>query len=92
MGNWLALPPERNTFKLEGKHCKGRGFLFIFFLFLALLPVVSPVPYIEYSVTVRSIDQILLLTGLLNESLDIFLYLHPPHIGALKMFSFIIEN
>lgn len=37
-------------------------------------------------------DQTLLLTALLSESLNIFLYVCPPHINTLRMFSFIIES
>lgn len=41
---------------------------------------------------VNRMDHILLLTVLLNESLNIFLYVCPPHIDTLGMFSFIIES
>lgn len=87
-------PQHTHIFKLEGNHYQGRELFVFFFLFgFTYCCITSTFHRADIQqLFVNRMDQILLLTVLLNESLNIFLYVCPPHIDTLGMFSFIIES
>lgn len=80
-------PQHTHIFKLEGNHYQGREF-FVFFLFGFIYCCITSTFHRAdiQQLFVDRMDQILLLTVLLTESLNIFLYVCPPTLTHLECF------